>query len=99
LGAAPTCSLGRKGQEPGEDYPRHAVRGRTTEYNLREVRGEEARDHHRKENTMQSRAIILALVFGCSLLLAPRAFAQQELIDPQPEPGAERQPLPSSPTA
>ena len=48
---------------------------------------------------MQPRAIILALVFGCSLLLAPRAFAQQELIDPQPEPGAEDQPLPSSPTA
>ena len=48
---------------------------------------------------MQPRAIILALVFGCSLLLAPRAVAQQELIDPQPEPGAEDQPLPGSPTA
>ena len=48
---------------------------------------------------MQTRAIILALVFGCSLLLAPCTFAQQELIDPHPEPGAESQPLPSSPGA
>ena len=48
---------------------------------------------------MQTRAILIALVFVCSPLLAPRTFAQQELIDPQPEPGAEGQPLPSSPTA
>ena len=48
---------------------------------------------------MQTRELILALVFGCSLLLAPRAVAQQELIDPQPEPGAESHPLPGSPAA
>jgi hypothetical protein len=46
---------------------------------------------------MQTREILRALVFGCSLLLAPRTFAQHELIDPQPESGAESQPLPSSP--
>jgi sporulation protein YlmC with PRC-barrel domain len=48
---------------------------------------------------MKKRRVITALVSVCSLLLVPRGFTQQELIDPQPEPGAESQPLPSSPAA
>jgi sporulation protein YlmC with PRC-barrel domain len=51
------------------------------------------------ENTMKMRKLVTALVSVGSLLLAPCAFAQQELIDPQPEPGEESQPRPSSPIA
>jgi sporulation protein YlmC with PRC-barrel domain len=48
---------------------------------------------------MKKRATLPVLVSACSLLLAPAAVAQQEVIDPQPEPGAESPPPPSSPTA
>jgi sporulation protein YlmC with PRC-barrel domain len=48
---------------------------------------------------MQTREILIALVFVCSLSLVPRVFAQHELREPQPESGAESQPLPDSPTA
>lgn len=44
---------------------------------------------------MNKRDFIPGLVSVCSLLLAPRALAQQELIDRQPEPGAESQSRPS----
>jgi len=48
---------------------------------------------------MKKRGTLPALGFAFSLLLAPAPFAQQELIDPQPPPGEEGQPLPSSPAA
>jgi sporulation protein YlmC with PRC-barrel domain len=54
---------------------------------------------HRKENTMNKRDFIPVLVFVCSLLLAPRALAQQEPSDRPPEPGAESPSRPSSPVA
>jgi sporulation protein YlmC with PRC-barrel domain len=48
---------------------------------------------------MKKRGCLPAVVSALALLLAPRAFAQQEVIDPQRKPGAESQPLPSSPGA
>jgi sporulation protein YlmC with PRC-barrel domain len=48
---------------------------------------------------MNKREVITVLVSVCSLLLAPCALAQQELLDRQPEPGAESQSRPTSPVA
>jgi sporulation protein YlmC with PRC-barrel domain len=56
-------------------------------------------NHRRKENKMPTRALLIALAFVCCPLLAPRTFAQQELINPQPEPGAESHSPPGSPGA
>jgi sporulation protein YlmC with PRC-barrel domain len=69
------------------------------EYNLREVRDGETTDRHLQENMMNKREVITVLISVCSLLLVPCAWAQQEPLDRQPEPGAESQSRPSSPVA
>ena len=43
---------------------------------------------------MRQRKMLSPVLLSASLLLAPAAWAQQEVIDPQPEPGTESQPTP-----
>ena len=43
---------------------------------------------------MRQRKMLSPVLLSASLLLAPAAWAQQEVIDPQPEPGTESQPAP-----
>ena len=43
---------------------------------------------------MRQRRMLCPVLLSVSLLLAPAAWAQQEVIDPQSEPGTDSQPAP-----